>query len=185
MIIIIQGPPASGKSTLATKVSERFNIPHISRDNIQEWLYEAHSKSFLEISDKVYAEFGYTLAFDFARELNKGSGSFILEGCFNPENAHLIMQDILSETKHEIVEVFLDSNVDDLIDRYVTRSKNGQRHEAYGEEFRRSNELKIHLESVKYKPMNIGDKVFNYKTDNSNFNFDDFFQYISPRLVKS
>ena len=115
MIIIVQGPPASGKTTLAKAISEKFSLPHISRDNIQEWLSEVNSEKGGKLQ-KFCSHAGYELMFKIAGEIAKGSGSFIIEGCINPEFGPKRMKEALGGHNHEIIEVFLSAKKDVLID---------------------------------------------------------------------
>jgi glucokinase len=38
--ILVNGPPASGKSTIAGELAAIFNVPVLARDTIQEALYD-------------------------------------------------------------------------------------------------------------------------------------------------
>ncbi|MFW9779354.1 MAG: AAA family ATPase [Candidatus Heimdallarchaeota archaeon] len=40
-LLVITGPPASGKSTLGLKLAEELQLPFISKDNIKELLFDA------------------------------------------------------------------------------------------------------------------------------------------------
>lgn len=155
MIIMVQGPPASGKTTLATRMSQRFGLPHISRDKLQEWLFAATGSHDAEIR-RLCAHAGYDLMFDLAGELSKGTGSFIVEGCMNPEGGPRRWRDALSGSRHRIVEVFLTAPVDVLVRRYLGRADDGSRHAAHGDETSRGDELARHLREVTYRPMGLG-----------------------------
>jgi hypothetical protein len=86
MILLVQGAPATGKTTLAAQLSTEFQLSHISPDNITEWIRNSTGEN-----DRDYLKFiahtGYDLAFDMAREMSKGRGSFVIEGCFDSEFA--------------------------------------------------------------------------------------------------
>ena len=158
MIVIVQGPPASGKTTLAKRISERFRLPHISRDILQEWMSKVDDANNQKIMS-FCAHAGYKLMFDLAGELSKGAGGFIIEGCMNPKGAALQMKDKLAGTKHEIVEVFVTASNDVLVQRYLDRAGTESRHSAHGNESTRGEKLARHLEEVIYTPMRIGKVV--------------------------
>jgi cytidylate kinase len=158
MIVIVQGPPASGKSTFARTVSARFGLPHISRDLIQEWLSVVDTENDTRIQ-KFCSHAGYELMFKLAGELSKGAGGFVVEGCMNPETGPGRMKAALSPGHHRIVEVFLFASHEILVQRYLDRAGSETRHGAHGDESTRGEELAQHLKAVTYTPMRIGDLV--------------------------
>lgn len=40
-VVLITGPPASGKTTLARNLAERLNLPVLAKDRIKETLFDA------------------------------------------------------------------------------------------------------------------------------------------------
>jgi adenylate kinase family enzyme len=155
MIIIVHGPPASGKTTLARRIREKLGFPHISRDILQEWMSTADSTGDEHIR-RFCADAGYQLMFDLAGELARGSGSFILEGCMNPDGAGARLKDKLEGSNHEIVEIFLTAPDDVLVRRYLQRGRAASRHSAHGDESSRGEALARHLTQVTYRPLGIG-----------------------------
>src|SRR3989344_3212405 len=83
-LVIIGGPPASGKSTIAEKLSEDFSIPLIRKDAIKELMFDNLGWSDREWSRKL-GETSYRLM-DQITELELKSGQqLILESDFKPE----------------------------------------------------------------------------------------------------
>ena len=164
MIIIVQGPPASGKTSIAKKISSTFSFPHISRDLIQEWLSDVDTSNNKKIQS-FCSHAGYELVFNLASELSKGKGSFIVEGCFNPDLAPIRMKELIGNSNHTIVEIFLTAENNILVERYLNRAGSSERHSAHGAESSRGEELAKHLEEVTYRPMRIGSKLI--EIDNS------------------
>ena len=50
LLIIVNGPPASGKSTLAEQVAAQLRLPYLSKDAIKEELYD--SLGFLGVIER-------------------------------------------------------------------------------------------------------------------------------------
>jgi adenylate kinase family enzyme len=74
-LILVTGSPATGKTTLATQLSERLNIPVFYRDRITEVLWDAPAPG-----DKVPNQFGPASAeviFHIIEQLMKSRNSFI------------------------------------------------------------------------------------------------------------
>ena len=151
MIIIVHGPPASGKSTLAEKLSAQLDLPHISRDKITEWLMEAgkiDSDGFF----KFIGNAGYELMFNVAEELSKGRGDFIVEGSLNPEGSRKRFEAILGNRASEVLEVFLSAPNEVLVERYHSRTLGSDRHLAHNDT-EKVKRIGQHLKEVHYRPM--------------------------------
>ncbi|MCO4780872.1 MAG: AAA family ATPase [Candidatus Cloacimonetes bacterium] len=164
MILLIHGPPASGKSTLASQLSKSLKLPHISRDNLCEWMND-----FLNNPDSKTAQelthIGYDLMFKLLGELSKGLGSFIIEGCINPDSSSERILKLIKDSPQDLVEIFVSADQDTLINRYLNRSKSIKRHNAHGAESKRGEELRQHLNQCIYRPLEIS--PYSIKIDNS------------------
>lgn len=162
MIIIIQGKPAAGKSTLATQLSKELGLPHVSADNIAEWAFDAAGDQAATMGN-IFSHLGYDLMFDITGELAKGSGSFIVEGCFNPEFAGRRMLKALGSSKHSVIEIFVTAEDEILVDRYKERTASAGRHRAH-HDIEKVLRIADHLKKVQYKPMGIGCHLFEVDT---------------------
>lgn len=165
MLVIVQGPPAAGKTTVAAELRRRMKLPLVSRDALSERLLDS-----LGVRDERWtAQIGdaaYELMFALVEELAAGPGGFIIESTFNPVGAPRRMAAALVGTEHEVVEVFLHAPVRVLVERYRERWKSGGRHRGHLEESR-GERLRAHLESCRYQPMRLGEHVLEVDTQRS------------------
>ena len=83
-IVVVTGPPASGKTTLALAVSEGLGIPLIANDGIKERLYEAFGSGDREWS-RWLGRGTYPLIFHFLEPHLRVGCSVVVEGTFGPE----------------------------------------------------------------------------------------------------
>ncbi len=178
MIFLIHGPPGAGKTTLSNQLSEKFGLPHISSDRISEWLSET-AQSCDGASARFISCAGYELMFRIASELSKGLGSFIFEGCINPEFGGIRLLNAINAQNHEICEIFLKASNEILLKRYSDRAGSSSRHSAHGEENSRTEELRKHLDSVNYRPTGVGKYLI--EIDNGE-NPNNTFQIVVERL---
>ena len=156
MILLVHGPPAAGKSTLAAQLSQRLQWPHISRDNLTEWMVDCTHEPSKEVM-KALNHIGYNLMFKLGAELSRGKHDFILEGCINPVSGGEHIQRLFSLSHHHLVEVFITASSEVLCQRYAQRAQTEQRHTAHGDETQRVEELRNHLKTCNYQPLGIGD----------------------------
>lgn len=80
-IIVVTGPPGSGKTTLSHKLSKGIGCPAICRDEIKEGYVVAQNKSHDELGDKVNATVS-EMFFEIVNAYLKYEITFIIEAAF-------------------------------------------------------------------------------------------------------
>lgn len=82
-VIVITGPPASGKTTLGKWLSQQLKWPYIGRDDIKETLFDALGWSDREWSKKLGSA-SYELLYHYLLTHLAVSQPIIIESNFNP-----------------------------------------------------------------------------------------------------
>lgn len=85
-IVVVTGPPCTGKSTLARACAARRGWPLLAKDYYKERVFERLGWSDVEWSRRV-SVLAWDLAFDAARALATGGAPFVLEGNLRAEHA--------------------------------------------------------------------------------------------------
>ncbi|MCJ8344998.1 hypothetical protein MJH12_05620, partial [bacterium] len=124
-----------------------------------EWMNDTVDDQDPQLKSRL-GQLGYDLMFQLLGELSKGSGSFIIEGCINPETSGQRILSLIEKSSHEIVEIIVFAEKEILLSRYAKRANSKDRHEAHGNESKRIEELSNHLDTVIYRPLRIGSHVF-------------------------
>lgn len=126
-VIIVTGAPASGKTTLATELSERFKIPLIRKDAIKELLFESLGWSDREWSRRVGAA-TYELMHLFAEtELSCGR-PIMLESNFKTNIDTEVFRAWKQKYGCRYFQVFCHAPVEVLRERFEERLRSGGRH---------------------------------------------------------
>jgi predicted kinase len=126
-LVIIQGAPAAGKSTLRKKLAADLDIPCLSKDEIKEFLFEN-----LELSDRQFSrtqgKASSVMLSSFAHAMLTDGQSVLIESAFYSEFAKPELKKIGESTNAKIIEFFC--HVDENIrkDRFKNRAKDGSRH---------------------------------------------------------
>lgn len=120
-LLFIYGPPASGKLTIAEKVSERTGIPlfhnHLSRDLVKD-IY----------GDKLRDNYGLVdrIRFDVLDYCSKHNTdlifTYVYEGADDDANVRDFMK-IIENNDSEVLFIELTANREDLIDRVDNESR--------------------------------------------------------------
>jgi predicted kinase len=89
-VVIVSGPPASGKSTLASRIASDFSLPAITKDGIKEALLDAAGTVDVEESKSIGRGAWAVLWHALEVELTAGR-SALVEGNFSadPDSGHL------------------------------------------------------------------------------------------------
>lgn len=95
-LVVVTGPPASGKSELARRLAERLDLPLLAKDVVKEALFDALGAGDLAWS-KQLSDAAYEVMFALAPSLpaavleanfRPGHGPRLLELCENPVEVH-------------------------------------------------------------------------------------------------
>lgn len=131
-LIIISGPSASGKSTLADQLAADLRLPVIHRDTIKEAMFDTLGYSDRKQSKK----FGIAAALVLIRQLEvilRAGSSCIIEGKFIPKFSQEELAQLLYETGASVVQVQCHCKGQILYDRFMQRALSPERHPGHDE----------------------------------------------------
>jgi predicted kinase len=120
-ILVIAGPPASGKSTIAGDLAQRLALPLIDKDGIKEILFES-----LGIGDRAWSQRlgGATYALMFhtlGRQLAAGRPC-VVEGTFTSDIANRRFAEVCGQWPFVALQIFCTAPEEVLVARYATRA---------------------------------------------------------------
>jgi predicted kinase len=81
LLLVVTGPPASGKSSIAEELARRLALPLIAKDPLKELLWDVLGEGDLEWSRRLGSA-AFELQFHVARTLLDAGASLVLEGNF-------------------------------------------------------------------------------------------------------
>jgi predicted kinase len=120
-IVVVTGPPASGKTTLAVAVSEQLGIPLIAKDGIKELLYEAFGSGDREWS-RWLGRGTYPLIFHFLEAHLRVGCSVVVEGTFGPEISNGEFAALHARWPFDALQLFCWAPDETLLRRYEARA---------------------------------------------------------------
>jgi predicted kinase len=130
LLVVIQGAPGVGKTTLAQRLRQDTAMPLLGKDDVKEMLFEHLPQSNKEFS-RLQGMVSFEMLYTFARTFLKNEMSVIIEGAFHTELSRQNIQTILDETEAEFFEIFCHLDEDVRRQRFEDRSKDGTRHPAH------------------------------------------------------
>lgn len=127
MLIIIYGPPCTGKTTIAGKISREFSLPFISKDQIKEILFDSLGTKDRQWSKKL----GYSsimILFNFIENLISKNISLVAEDVFKHPSDRQRFLELKEKYNCFPVEIRCKTKGSVLIQRFKQRSLSGNRH---------------------------------------------------------
>ena len=125
-MIVLTGMPASGKSTLAAKLSKAFQFPVLEKDAMKEELFDILGFScYAEKRKMDHAANAVLLRC--AERFMQGGTSVILDNNFDTESAARL-SGLVEQYGCNIVTIFLGGKADVFYERYVERDNKHMRH---------------------------------------------------------
>lgn len=151
LLLIVNGPPASGKTTLGQQLADELGIPMFSKDAIKEELYD----SLGPVVRKVFRHLGEAsmrLMYLTGRTTLSSGIGVVLEANFN----HGISEGDLGVLMPLAVPLMVHcaAPTDELVDRYEERDEDGERHPVH-EGGDASDDLKDELDDGVYEPLDL------------------------------
>lgn len=126
-LILINGLPGSGKTSLGTNIAAHFALPFIHKDGVKELLFEALGWSDREWSKKL-SRASYDLLFYFAEaELSVGR-SLVMEANFSSDLHTSRLLELQGRRPNVPIQILCVCEGQTLLERYTARAEAKDRH---------------------------------------------------------
>lgn len=144
-LVVVTGPPGSGKTTLARRLAPALRLPLIGKDDLKVILYGTLGWGGRE-RDRATSDAAYEIMFHLARQVLGAGGSLMLESNFRPEAAARLLE-LQRRTGSGVLQVRCTAPREVLIGRLRRRVEEGGRHPGHADAETLAGELEALLAS--------------------------------------
>jgi predicted kinase len=127
LLIIISGPPCSGKTALGGWLAQQLTIPLFHRDGFKEVLFDSLGWSDLEWSQKLGGA-SYNLLYHTIEALLRAERSLIVESNFDPQFDTQRLRELAERHPFLPLQIRCMAEGAVLFERFKQRATSGQRH---------------------------------------------------------
>ena len=165
LVVIISGPPCTGKTTLGQRIAAELRLPFLSKDRIKERLFDTLGVGDREWSKRLGAASMELLSMLAEMELTAGR-SFVVEANFQPAWANRQFQPLQEKYPFKAFQLQCRADIDALLARFKRRIESGERHPGHLDHVTYP-EIVAVLSSDVYGPMDLEGAV--YELDTTDF----------------
>ncbi len=153
-LVIINGLPGTGKTTLANLLSKELIMPIVAKDTIKEFLFDE-----LGVTDRTWSRTLGMASNDFLYQLTDimlaSDKSLIIENAFEVAFARPRLKVLVNKYKPSVLEVYCTTDPAIRKQRFVSRNETGERHQGHFDQ--ENYAAKLGPEPYeKYSPIEIG-----------------------------
>ena len=176
LLVLISGPCCSGKSTLASFLSQRLHLPLISKDALKEELFK-----ILPLTDPTWlrqlGEASNQVIFHILEQFVSSNQGGVFESNFSPELHRYNLASILRPHNGVVIEIYCTAKVDILESRFIARSP--YRNRAHNEKVNAKRPARGFLNVEQHTPLNISNMLTLDTSDVASVNYEKLLREIS------
>jgi len=180
-IVVVTGPPASGKSTLASVVAQEFSLPLIAKDLIKETLFDQLGNGDRAWSRRL-GRATFPLVFHFLERELLARRSAVVEANFTPSLADAEFRELRMHAPYRALQIYCTAEPAVLISRFAARAP--ERHPGHVDSEEESfADVRDAIADGRHGPLSLGGRVVKVDTTQlDNIDFDTVFGAVSQHL---
>jgi predicted kinase len=155
LLIVVTGPPASGKSSTARAIAAELRIPFLSKDEFKERLYEVFGPSDDASLEARIERAALAIVFSVASSQLRAGVPVVVESNFDTRSDTAPFRRIQEEHGARIVQVHIGGDADALVAKFALRAAEGDRHPGHRDEPEDAAEVRAKLTAGSWEPLDL------------------------------
>ncbi|MFB6988731.1 AAA family ATPase [Streptomyces sp. NPDC056304] len=161
-MIIVSGPPGTGKTYLARQLATRLALPWYSRDTIKESLFDSLGWSDRQRSKELGVA-SVAVLFSLLSDTLGAKTNCLTESNFRRTHSSSDFQQLLGATGSEAIQIQCHTDGVTLLDRFAARSASAERHPGHCDD-QNIDEFREELLAGRYEPLDLPGPVLTVDT---------------------
>src|SRR5919106_3014004 len=162
LLVVVSGAPASGKTTLATRLAGDLRLLFIGKDALKEAICDAIGPPADVAASMRAGSAAYSAAFTLTRETLAAGDGVVLESNFRRGLSEAELAPVAALGDARLIHCMASHGV--VASRYRERNAAGLRHPAHRDD-ERASDLALDLESGRFEPLQLGIPTMVVATD--------------------
>jgi predicted kinase len=121
LLVVVTGPPASGKTMIAERLADDFSLPLVAKDGMKETLFDTLGAADVEESKRLGVA-AFALVWHMLEQELRAGRSVIAEGNFNAARA-LEIDSLRKRYVFDLLQIVCRAPKNDLLLRYTSRTR--------------------------------------------------------------
>ncbi len=159
-IVVVTGPPAAGKTTVAEAVADGLRLPLIAKDSVKEVLFDALGWGDVEASKRL-GRAVYPLLFHSLETQLRAGRSCVIEANFDHEAATVELRRLQERRPFRALQVVCTAEREVLLARYLQRA--GTRHPGHLDE-QRVDDVREAIDGGRWRALDLDSETIELNT---------------------
>jgi predicted kinase len=163
LLVVVTGPPATGKTGVGRDLAERLGLPVVSKDDLKETLYDVLGQG--DELEEALERAALALAFRVAGAQLAAGVPVLIESDFDSGSDLAPLRRLVAEHGARLVQVHIGGDPATIVRRFVERAERGDRHPGHGDDAGDADELRDLLESGRWDPLELDGELYTFDLD--------------------
>ena len=169
-VVVVTGPPAAGKTTVAEELAKRLRIPIISKDTLKETLYEQFGAAD-ELQEPIDRA-ALALLFSVVEAQLAAGVSVVAESNFDANSDVGPFHRLVGRSGARIIQIHCSGDTERIVSKFVRRAESGDRHAGHQDDPADADELRAKLAAHLWDPLELPGELIEVDIIERNVDFD-------------